>query len=227
MKFSSLEIARELLLGGSKSQPSNEFAAVARLLIADRDAAWERITNDHSQSSNREFVRVTFAAIEGLLWQLKQHILRDPEKISQLSIHEHAALLEESYTVDDRGKVRAQPRFLSIGSSIRLVTHILQKFQPEFTLDFSNDPWRHVKEAVQIRNRLVHPKHPSDLDVSNADVVVCHVAFLWFSAFTLFVLEVHKGTWRDIETQLKDAPVPNFFRRIKTDPSEPRDGEDT
>jgi hypothetical protein len=144
--FSSLEIALELI-GGCKAEPSNEFAAIARLLIADRDAAWKRFRSDRSPPSKREMVRVTLAAIEGLLWQLKQHLLRDPEKVAALSIHERAALLDESYVVDERGNVRTQPRFLPTISSIKLVTRILQKFQHEYTLDFSDETWRHVQVA--------------------------------------------------------------------------------
>jgi hypothetical protein len=112
--------------------------------------------------------RVTLAAVEGLLWQLKQHILRDPDKLAKLSIHEQAALRDESYVVDERGNVRLQLRFHPITSSIRLVVRILQRFQPEYTIDFSDENWRHMQTAVLVRNRLAHPKHTSDFEPRDA-----------------------------------------------------------
>lgn len=102
-------------------------------------------------------MRATLTTIEALLWQLKQHLMRDTAIVAKLSIHEQAALLEESCAIDDRGIVRPQRRFLPVTTSIRLVARILQKFQPEYTIDFSMDLWKFMQDAVDIRNRLVHP----------------------------------------------------------------------
>jgi hypothetical protein len=217
---SSLEIARELFGIGS-SEPTNEFSAIARILIADRDAAWKRFFDDHSQPAQREMIRVTLAAIEGLLWQLKQHILRDPDKLANLSIHEQAALRDESYAVDERGNVRTQSRFHPTTSSIRLVVSLIQRFQPEYTMNFSDENWRHMQTSVGIRNRLAHPKQMCDLTVTNLDVLTCQAGFLWFSVFALFALELHKVSWSEIEAHLpKDQPMPAFFRLTKTGDTE-------
>lgn len=51
-EFSSLEIALELF-GAGKSEPSNEFAAIARILIQDRDAAWNRFLKDHDERGKK------------------------------------------------------------------------------------------------------------------------------------------------------------------------------
>jgi hypothetical protein len=58
--------------------------------------------------------------------------------------HERAALGEETYSVDDRGIVRAQPRFLPTSTSIRLVVNTIQKYQPEYVLDFTHAGWRRI-----------------------------------------------------------------------------------
>ena len=212
----TLQIVRELL-GGAKEEPPNEFAAIARTLVQDRDAAFQRALRDKSDSSTRELIRATFVAIEGMLWQLKMNVLQDPEKVAKLTIHEQAALLEESYMVNEQGAVRAQPRFLPTLASIKLVARVLHKSQSEFTLDFSQQIWEYIIEAVGVRNRITHPKRLEDLRVTNTDTALCEIAFLWFTAFTLFVLEAHKVNWSDIEERLVSKPeARSFFRLTKT-----------
>jgi hypothetical protein len=102
-----------------------------------------------------------------------------------------------------------------------LVVRVLQKFQSEYTMDFNNDGWKYLLHAIGVRNRLAHPKRPQDLEVSQLDAVASEAAFLWFTAFVMFVLEVHKARWSDVEREISKRPeVPSFFRLLKTEAPE-------
>ena len=74
-----------------------------------------------------------------------------------LDHHEVAALLEEAYTVTERGEVLPQPRFIPLTSSMRMVVKIVTRLRPEFSLDFGHLGWSLLKRSVEVRNRIVHP----------------------------------------------------------------------
>ena len=44
-----------------------------------------------------------------------------------------------------------------------------------------NDPkWNDLRKAIEVRNRLMHPKAPADLLVSDADIESVLNAAIWF-----------------------------------------------
>lgn len=167
-------------------------------LVGDYTAIRDRLGAEDTPTARRDLVRSTSSAVEGLLWQLKELIARDAWRFSQMSPHERAALAEESYSVDERGVVRVQPRFLPTATSIRLVVNIVQKYRPEYSLDFSHVGWQCLKDAIEARNRIMHPKALKDLDVSDEDIASCDRGFAWFLAFVIEVMEEHVGHWKSL-----------------------------
>lgn len=136
----------------------------------------------------RELIRSTFSAIEGLHWQLKRDVLRHAEVVTRLTAHEYAALMEETYAVDDKGVVRSQPKYLPLPTAIRLVVSIVQRYRPEYKLDYQHVGWSNLRTAVEVRNRLVHPKSLNDLSVSDKEVSQALSAFYWLLALVIEVL---------------------------------------
>lgn len=160
-------------------------------VIGDHIAVHERLKKADTQANRRELVRATFSAVEGLLWQLKQGIFEDATVLERISIHEQSALREETYSVDQRGKVNAQPRFLPITVSIRLVVDIVQRFRPKYELDFSHVGWQCLRNAIEVRNRIMHPKNLDELTVTDDDLRNCDRGFAWFLAFVIEALQEH------------------------------------
>jgi hypothetical protein len=116
--------------------PSPDFRedSFTHVLVGDVVAANTRLEADDTPVHRRELIRTPFAAIEGLHWQLKRDVLRHAEVVTNLSAHEYAALMEESYSVNEKGTVRSQPRFLPLPTAIRLVVSIVQRYRPEYQL---------------------------------------------------------------------------------------------
>ena len=174
--------------------PSPEFRqdSFTHVLVGDVVAANARLEADDTPVHRRELIRTTFAAIEGLHWQLKRDVLRHAEVVTKLSAHEYAALMEESYSVDEKGIVRSQPRFLPLPTAIRLVVSIVQRYRPEYQLDYQHVGWSNLRTAVEVRNRLVHPKTLEELSVSDREVSQALSAFNWLLALVIEVLrETH------------------------------------
>jgi hypothetical protein len=156
------------------------------VLIGDVVEAEKRLRENDNQMHRRNLVRAAFAAIEGLHWQLKQDVLL--LGASNLSPFEYAAVVEESYSVDERGNVSTFPRFLPITTAIRLVVNVVKRYRPAYTVDFNHVGWVNLNAAIEIRNRLVHPKQINDLDVTDKEVQMTLSGFRWLLALVIEVL---------------------------------------
>jgi hypothetical protein len=170
------------------SPPLVRDDSFTHVLVGDVVAANNRLESIDTPTHRRELIRTVFAAIEGLHWQLKQDVLRHAEVVTRLSPHEHSALLEETYSVDPQGSVRTQPRFLPLPTAIRLVVSIVKRYRPEYVVDFAHPGWANLREAVAIRNRLVHPRELTDLTVSDIEIRQALSAFNWLLALVIEVL---------------------------------------
>jgi hypothetical protein len=139
------------------------------------------------------------AAVEGLLWQLKQRLLNVPEPILKMTAHERAALLEQSYSVDQRGRLQSQVRYIPLLSSIRLIIHITKRNVPDYDIDLSHAGWSALLQSVETRNRLVHPKTLNELNVSPVEVETAMRGFFWFLALVIEMMEkIHDSARRQL-----------------------------
>jgi hypothetical protein len=159
------------------------------VLVGDVVDAMERCSESDTQLNRRNLVRAAFSAIEGLLWQLKQDVARNARKFSTpMSVLERAAMDEQTYRVDNKGVVSAQPKFLPIATSIRLVVRIVSRYRSGYEVDFAHAGWGRLRRAVEVRHRIVHPKNKRDVTVSDNDVADCIGGFYWFLALVIEVL---------------------------------------
>lgn len=190
------------------SEPNqNSFTHV---LVGDVTDAEERLKANDTPTHRRELIRAAFAAMEGLHWRLKQDVFNHADTVTNLSVHEKAALLEEAYSVDERGTVRSQPRFLPLPTAIRLVVSIVKRYRPDYEIDFNHVGWSNLRSAIDVRNRLVHPKTLSDLSVSDLEIGQALSAFSWLLALVIEVLSETNSHLKAITSELStssDVPV--------------------
>jgi hypothetical protein len=149
-----------------------------KVLVEDALEALRRLMQDDTPTHRRELVRTMSASIEGLVWQLKQDILKNTT-ISRLNLYEHAAMLERTYTVDELGIVHELSGSVPLTNGIRLVARIIERYRPEFKAQFEGYGWTCLKEAIDVRHRLVHPKTADDLNVSHDEIYKFMTAFHW------------------------------------------------
>lgn len=174
--------------------PQHEFA---RILIDDIGVALGHLVKENTPAHRRELVRTHFAAVEGIIWELRQHVLGGAT--IQLSPYERAALEEESYTVNERGDVNVVSRGLPIPTAIRLIVKTVQRYRPNFKVDFSDAGWGHLNEAIKVRHRLTHPKSLEDLAVSDDDILRTALGFRWLLDLRVGVTSETVEAWTDKE----------------------------
>lgn len=152
----------------------------AEMLVGDVLASMQRRSERDDQSSRRDLVRTSFAAIEGLAWVFREHVIEVAQSTYGLDEPEVRALSEVSYHVNDKGKISQQPKFIPLVSQIRLIARIAERISSNACIDFSGSDWDRLRNAVGIRNRITHPKTAADLELSGADADTCLAALFWF-----------------------------------------------
>lgn len=175
-----------------------EYNEIIDVLGADANNAEQEWRRDPSnQFRRRSFIRAGFAYIEGHLYQLKQLALAldnfkldlragDTKKNAwiegtMLTPGERMVLAEETFEVDDKGKVYPQTRFVRLDKNIKLAFRAFAKaYSIDFPIDFGVAEWGDFKTAIDIRNRITHPKGVADLKVSDAEMQVVDRGLGWY-----------------------------------------------
>lgn len=156
---------------------NKEKMLLSSLLIDDVICGYQSLGENPSDYEVRNFIRCLAAGIEGLIAQLKNNITNHTQSIPNITIHERAALEEEIYFVDSSGAVKPQTKYIPITLKAKLIAKILHRFEQDFEIEFSGHGWESFKIFGPIRNRLVHPKTVTDLNISKEDLVHCQKAF--------------------------------------------------
>jgi hypothetical protein len=163
-------------------------AAFMALLIEDVIAARERLTAAHTQTARRDVVRASLAAIEGMTWVAREHVRRVLAELEQLTPIADLAMRELSYSVSERGQPVEQMRALPLVTAVRLVVWQAKIISPEISVQFSAAGWSDLRQAVDIRNRITHPKPDQDFAISDDDLAVVGSGMSWLLATVEYVM---------------------------------------
>ena len=147
--------------------------------------AKKRLDSSNTASNRRNLIRTCLSGIEGMLWFLKVQVFERRRTVRSVSRIELDAIFERSYSTNENGVVREAPRFLTTLTTIKLLAKVIHRDYPTFAPDFSDIGWDRVQKAIEIRNRITHPKSIDDLDVSIDDAENAQAAFFWTVAFVL------------------------------------------
>jgi hypothetical protein len=158
--------------------------SLAGVLLGDVAEALARNRNAANQSSRRDVVRTSYAAIEGLVWIYREHIIDIASMTANIDTRELAALSETSYFVTGDGVITDQSRFLSLRATLRLAERIAQQVSPLAKIDFSVNEFSLLQKATETRNRVTHPKTREDLELQENEVDGVVEALFWLLEVT-------------------------------------------
>jgi hypothetical protein len=135
------------------------------------------------EGTNRRFyVRAIFAFIEAIVEQHKKLILELAEKrIVTLPKGAYEALSEHIYNVKDNGEIFPQFKYLQLQRKLRAVYKIAGKaFGEPLNINFGGKGWESFQSAIEIRDRLTHPKSKEDCTVENENLDIVESGANWF-----------------------------------------------
>ncbi|MDQ3816348.1 MAG: hypothetical protein M3362_01500 [Acidobacteriota bacterium] len=206
---------------------SDVLQELHQMLIILRSDVEKFNVNESDQSARRIFVRAVFALVEGMTYKLKQVSLKKSSYLkpveSVFSPGEIALLREESFDLDDKGIVTVKPSNLQLKKNVRFAFASYAKhYGFDFKLKVDDAGWQSFLEAIQIRNRLMHPKQVGDLEVSEREIEITNRAKVWFLANMAFLLDSALKVLRSKQSEL-EARRAELMSQIKAEAHEGAD----
>jgi hypothetical protein len=150
--------------------------------------------DDEMGSARRGYVRTLLAFVEGMTHAFKDLLLTaNQAKRVELTVPEIFLLTEVQFQLDAKGNARHVRRPLRQRDTVRFTLRLLGRvadtpFQP----NFGDEGWRSFLKAVQIRNRVTHPRTREDMWVTKEDLDIVDRGVQWFEDETAKFLQSFK-----------------------------------
>jgi hypothetical protein len=161
------------------------FAAV-HAVADDADKCKEIMLAEKTQFARRNWVRAYFAWIEATCFLFRRSILAkrfEKRVIRPTDIPEFTALSEVRYTVTGKGEAIVEPaNTRTLDYIVFSLMSLSKTFGLKLSIDRGGKNWESVRRALQVRDRLTHPKSLHDVHVSDDDIAAVEDFSGWFSA---------------------------------------------
>ena len=174
-----------------------------------------------SQFWRRAFIRSAFALIEGTIhfqkvsaFSYHERNTRPMHDLFQAMGHESpvsifadtiptnelALLLDENTEITDKGTCRVKQAFPSMARNIKFTFHMLSRiFKISDEPNYAADGWRLLREGIEIRNRITHPKAFEEFDIADAEIEIIGKGCQWFLDSMVAAMKAITQTLREME----------------------------
>lgn len=167
-----------------------EIQGMVRVLTSDMELLKSKLGDlsgqsalTESEAANRRFyVRAVFSLIEAIVEQHKR-LLLDLVARGSITLGQgvQEALSEKVYVVKDNGTVGDREQYLQLQRKLRAVYRAAgEAFGQQLNVTFGDQGWESFCNALDIRDRLTHPKILSDCDVEGDDISTVSRGHDWF-----------------------------------------------
>ncbi len=157
--------------------------------IQDLLSLWATLTADVLESRQalqhptpfvrRQYIRTVVAKVEGFTAMLKRLAATSPGANS-ISPSEHLLLLEQTPVLNDKGRPELLKQFPRLEVNLRFAVRTYARvYGVDYDLPVSDHEWDHLCRTIKTRNRLMHPKSQSDLDVTDDELADAHTGMSW------------------------------------------------
>lgn len=143
-------------------------------------------------SHARNLVRTLFALVEGTVFVMKiEALFTAEEQGRELSFAESALVFERRHDLNDRGEIIDRSANISLERNIRFAFRICsQVFKCSNTIDTKSDWWHALQRSRRVRDRLMHPRFPGDLDMGPKEIIDAVAAQRGFMKATLDLMRL-------------------------------------
>ena len=137
---------------------------------------------DEQSGARRAYVRAVFALVEAIVEQHKRLLLDlGARHVVTLDASAQAVLSEETYVVADNGAVSSREQYLQLRRKIRLVYRLAaEALAQPLTVRYDDQGWQQFGEAIEIRDRITHPKSYADCQICGEDLDTVDRGHDWF-----------------------------------------------
>lgn len=155
---------------------------VRRLSIQLDDRLTSTDLTGEQSGQRRDYVRAVFALIEAIVEQHKRLLLDLGKRgVVTLGLGIAEALTEQIYVVKDNGAVAPRDQYLQLKRKLRVVYKTAgESFRQDLAVRFDDAGWEQFGSAIEIRDRITHPKTYADCQIEDGDLQVVKAAEQWF-----------------------------------------------
>lgn len=159
----------------------DKFDELSDVVTEDLTETISHLNKKDCQYLRRAFLRQFFVWVEFQVHHIKQMVLIfHNTTLPVLSPEALAVLREEQPQLDQNGVLTTRPKFLPLSRNLRFAFKVFANtFQSSYELDVSGTGWQAFRRAVDIRNRLTHPKVDATLTITDEEIVDADVAYEW------------------------------------------------
>lgn len=196
------------------------------ILRTDAQIANNAISSQPSdQYSRRTAIRATFAMIDGYLNIMNQNML-DSYKTGLIQLTtEEIEKLNETRTKNGKLHPVFMPLSKRLVFSFGIFARKLGGF--EYPIDTTSDEWKQFKNAILVRNRLMHPRKLEDMMVETSEIrIVISVSTWYLKLFTALLDQVNGVMTKKSMEQLINTRIREVQSRKAGPAQESRDGEE-
>jgi hypothetical protein len=166
---------------------ASDFESLVKRMLASAKRGHVSPTD---ASHARNLVRTLFALVEGAVFVMKiEALFTAEEQGAELLFQEAALVFERRQDLNDRGEIVERPANITLERNIRFAFRICsQVFKCSNTLDTNSDWWHALQRSRRVRDRLMHPRLPGDLDIGPKEIIDAITAQRGFMKATLDLL---------------------------------------
>lgn len=172
-----------------------------RTLVTDVIAASEHLAQTDDQTRRRNFIRASFAAIEGLVWLLRSHVLSVADSMGYLDPLDVLALRDIGYSVNDNGVLRSTSQYMPLTTAIKYAIRRAQAIAPDIAVDYGDAGWSKLLEAIKVRHRVTHPKTADDLIITSEELESSSRALAWLLAVVQEAMQATTASFRSFNEE--------------------------
>lgn len=154
-----------------------------------------------TQLNRRGLIRAIFAFIEGNIFKIKEEIVIEEthKRKPALSTEELILLKEKTPYINDKGKVKSSPKYSELSANIRFAFDCYAK-SAGINNDFdpNRTEWKCLIESISVRNRIMHPKNSTDLNISENEIVKAVISYIYFKKMVTNLSELKISNLKEI-----------------------------
>jgi hypothetical protein len=129
----------------------------------------------------RQFIRSVFAFLEGAAFVVRVWAAAHLDRLNRIEQDELLTALEMRSDLDGTGQVVTTKAKIPMSRMLKFTFALLDRLhEGPPKLDTSQEWWSCLQSSMRVRDRIMHPKLPSDLDVSVEEVVSASKAEVGF-----------------------------------------------
>ena len=137
----------------------------------------EELMQNDTPVHRRNFIRAVCANVEGTLNWLMYKL---SENAADLTETEKLAFNEKQIVVKENGQVEESRLLLKTKVKIKMVFKFLYKYPGGDKIDLNDNNFNKLSNSFKVRDRLMHPKNDSDLDVTESEVQDMIDGYKWY-----------------------------------------------